>query len=166
MSSPRAVSNGLAGDDSGGARTYVAPQDEREGEHVQWTMSREAEIRGPISGQVRPPATQWLLTVVTLGVYAAIRHRRVNRELRDFGVDVDPLRALLAFFPGMLLGVPFLVTVHRTSQRVRVAQETVGLTPSIVPWRTTVLSILAFAHVPFEQAALNTVWHADTAGPP
>jgi hypothetical protein len=128
-------------------------------------MSRDAETAGPIPGRPRPPATEWALAVATLGAYAAIRHHRVNRELRSFGVDVDPRLALLAFFPGALLVVPFLVTVHRTSARVGVAQETVGLTPTVVPWRATVLSLVAFAHVPSEQAALNAVWHADTAGP-
>lgn len=128
------------------------------------TVSRDAETTGPISGQERPPGTEWALAVVTLGAYAAIRHHRVNRELRSFGVDVDPRLALLAFFPGVLLVVPFLVTIHRTSGRVCVAQETVGQTPTIVPWRATVLSLLAFAHIPFEQAALNAVWRADTAG--
>ncbi len=166
MSSSRAARNDPAGDDPARARPYVARDDETErGNGVQRTMSRGADIGGPISGQVRPPGAQWLLSVVTLGGYAAIRHHRVNRELRDFGVDVDPRLALLAFFPGVLIVVPFLVTVHRTSRRVRIAQETVGLTPWVEPWRATVLSILAFAHVPYEQLGLNAVWHADTAGP-
>jgi hypothetical protein len=121
-------------------------------------MSRPAEIAGPVPGQVRSPSKEWLLAVITLGVYAAVRHHRVNRELRDFGVDVDPRLALLAFFPGVLLCVPFLVTIRRTSDRVRVAQETLGLAPTIVARRSTALSILAFAHVPSEQSALNEIW--------
>lgn len=130
---------------------------------MQWTERSEDGIAGPIPGQVRSPWKEWVLAVVTLGVYAAIRHHRVNRELRDFGVDVDPALSFLAFGPGAVLGVPFLVTVHRTAERIRVAQETVGLPPSIVAWRSTVLAALAFAHVPAEQAALNAVWHVDAA---
>jgi hypothetical protein len=130
---------------------------------VQRTMTSENRIAGPIPGQVRSPWTEWALAIVTLGVYAAARHHRINRELRDFGVDVDPALSLAAFLPGAVLVVPFLVTVHRTSERIRIAQETVGLTPSIVAWRSTVLSVLAFAHVPAEQAALNAVWRADSA---
>jgi hypothetical protein len=128
---------------------------------VQRMMSRPADVAGPMPGQVRSPSWEWLLAVVTLGVYAAVRHHRINRELRDFGVEVDPRLALLAFFPGVLLCVPFLVTVHRTSDRVRVAQETVGLAPTAVAWRATVLSILAFAHVPGEQSALNEIWNTE-----
>jgi hypothetical protein len=128
---------------------------------VHQTRNPDAEVAGPSSGQVRAPWKEWLLAVATIGVYAAIRHHRINRELRGFGVEVDPELALLAFFPGAALGVPFLVTVHRTSERIRVAQETVGLPTSIVAWRSTALSVLAFAHIPAEQAALNAVWQAD-----
>ncbi len=128
---------------------------------MQRTMNRSVEIAGPVCGRVRSPSKEWVLAVVTLGVYAAVRHHRVNRELRDFGVEVDPRLALLAFFPGVVLGVPFLVTVHRTSDRVRVAQETVGLAPTVVAWRATVLAILAFAHVPAEQTALNEIWKSE-----
>lgn len=130
------------------------------------TMSREAEVDGPVSGQVRSPWKEWLLAIVTLGVYAAMRHHRVNRELRDFGVEVDPRIALLAFFPGVVLGVPFVVTIWRTSERVRVARETVGLEPSTAAWRAAVLSVLCFAHIPSEQSALNEAWGADDVGSP
>jgi hypothetical protein len=133
---------------------------------VQWTVTSENRIAGPIPGEVRSPWTEWVLAIVTLGVYAAVRHHRINRELRDFGVDVDPARSLVAFVPGAVLVVPFLVTVHRTSERIRVAQETVGLTPSIGAWRSAALSVVAFAHVPAEQAALNAVWRADGAARP
>lgn len=132
---------------------------------MQWTTIRPMDTTGPVSGQVRSPSREWLLAVITLGVYAAVRHHRINRELRDFGVEVDPRLALLAFFPGVVLAVPFFVTVHRTSDRVRVAQETVGRAPTVVAWRATVLSILAFAHVPAEQTALNEIWKTEEGSP-
>ena len=133
---------------------------------MQWTVTSENRIAGPIPGEVRSPWTEWVLAIVTLGVYAAVRHHRINRELRDFGVDVDPALSLVAFVPGAVLVVPFLMTVNRTSARIRIAQETVGLTPSIGAWRSAALSVVAFAHVPSEQAALNAVWHADGAARP
>lgn len=123
--------------------------------------STSTQVSGPLTGDVRPPWREWLLSAVTLGVYAAIRHHRVNRELRDFGIEVDPVKALLAFFPGAVLGIPYLVTVHRTSTRIRIAQETAGLAPTIEPVVSTMLSILVFAHVPCEQSTLNAVWRAD-----
>jgi hypothetical protein len=125
--------------------------------------STTTDVSGPRTGEIRSPWREWLLSIVTLGVYAAVRHHRVNRELRDFGVDVDPVKALLAFFPGAILGIPYLVTVHRTSARIRIAQETAGLTPTIEPVVSTLLSIVCFAHVPQEQATLDDVWRADAA---
>ena len=117
----------------------------------------------PSIGEVRNPWMEWGLTLVTLGIYAAVRHYRVNRELRDFGVEVDPLKALFAFVPGGLVLVPLLITVHRTAQRVAVAQETSGLAPSIRPELSVVCSIFAWLHVPYEQAELNRAWDAEAA---
>jgi len=147
-------------------RTFDWEDRQGRGSAVQRTVTSENRIAGPIPGQVRSPWTEWALAIVTLGVYAAVRHHRINRELRDFGVDVDPALSLLAFVPGAVLVVPFLVTVHRTSERIRIAQETVGLTPSVGAWRSAALSVVAFAHVPAEQAALNAVWRVDSTARP
>lgn len=115
----------------------------------------------PVPGRVRPPVTQWLLTIVTLGIYLVVHHWTINRELRDFGVEVDPVKATLAVFPGGVVVVPYLVTVHRTGIRIAVAQETVGLTASIRPALGTVASPFAALHIPYLQSELNRVWHAD-----
>lgn len=123
--------------------------------------SAEKTSQLPVRGRVRSPLTQWVLTIVTLGVYAAVHHWTVNRELRDFGVDVDPVKATLAVFPGGLVLVPYLVTVHRTGARIGVAQETVGLTPSVQPGLGTVASIFAAVHIPYLQSELNRVWRAE-----
>ncbi len=118
----------------------------------------------PVPGSVRSPWAQWGLAIVTLGVFVAVHHHRVNRELRDFGVDVDPVRAVLAVFPGVLLVVPFLVTVYRTCERIAVAQETVGLRPTIRPELGAVAALLTFLHVPYAQSELNRAWsHAEEA---
>ena len=120
-------------------------------------------VTRPSIGESKSPWKEWGLAVVTLGIYAAVRHYRVNRELRDFGVEVDPLKALLAFVPGGLVLVPLLITVHRTAQRVAVAQETSGLTPSIRPELSALGSIFAWLHVPYEQTELNRAWQAEAA---
>lgn len=112
-------------------------------------------------GLVRSPLNQWLLAIVTLGVYLVVHHWTINRELRDFGVEVDPTKAALAVFPGGLVVVPYLVTVHHTGARIGVAQETVGLTPSIQPGLGTVVSLFAAAQVPYLQSELNRVWRAE-----
>ena len=120
-----------------------------------------ARADAPTRGDERAPWLQWAIAVLTLGMYAVAVHYRTNRELRDFGVDVNPGVSLLAFFPGVLVVVPYLVSVHRTAERVGVAQETAGLVPSIRPTTCTVLSLVALLHVPYQQSELNRAWRAD-----
>lgn len=117
----------------------------------------------PHAGAPRSPRKQWGLAVVTFGIYAAVHHYRRNRELRDFGLDVDPLKATLAFFPGCLLLVPYLITAYRTGQRIAVAQETADLSPSIRPELSCVAALIAFLQVPYHQSQLNRVWAAHAA---
>jgi hypothetical protein len=106
----------------------------------------------------------WGFALLTLGVYAAVRQYQVNRELRDFGVEVDPVKALLAFFPGVLVVVPYLVTNYRTGERIAVAQETAGLAPTARPELCTLGSIFALTSVPYQQTQLNRAWQADAEG--
>ena len=120
-----------------------------------------AALPGPTSGERRHPWKQWALAIITLGVYAALRHYTINRELRDYGVDVDPVRALLAFFPGGLVLVPYVITNYRTGQRIAVAQETAGLVPTAQPEISALASLVLALHVPYQQTELNRAWNAD-----
>ena len=114
----------------------------------------------PKSGSMRSPRRVWALAVVTLGGYAVWHHHQLNRELRDFGVDVRPIVSTLALFPGVVVIVPALVTLWRTSNRLRVAQETVGLVPSADPFRS-MISLLAALFEPYHQREANRVWCAE-----
>jgi hypothetical protein len=115
---------------------------------------------GPRSGTVRSPTITWLLTIVTLGVYAFVHHHEVNRELREYGVEVRPVVSVLALVPGVLVIVPPFVTVWRTSVRIGVAQETAGLEPTIrAPLGAAAVVLGLFA--PYHQYELNRVWRAD-----
>ena len=125
------------------------------------TAPEQHRATRPARGEERARWREWAIAVVTFGVFAAVIHYRTNRELRDYGIDVNPTAALFAFFPGALVVVPYLVTVHRTAERIGVAQETAGLRPSIRPPRCTVSSVFAFLHIPHQQSELNRVWRAD-----
>jgi hypothetical protein len=114
----------------------------------------------PRAGSMRSPRRAWALAVVTLGGYAVWHHHRLNRELHDFGVDVRPIVSALALFPGVVVIAPALVTLWRTSIRLRVAQETVGLVPSADP-RRSVISLPAALFVPYHQREANRVWCAE-----
>ncbi len=116
----------------------------------------------PDAGEPRRPWKQWVLSIVTFGVYAAIHHHRINRELHDFGIDVDPVKATLAFVPGCVLVVPYLVTSYRTGQRIAVAQETVDLLPTARAEVSALASLFTFLQVPYHQAELNKVWATQT----
>ncbi|MCP5027897.1 MAG: DUF4234 domain-containing protein [Actinomycetia bacterium] len=120
--------------------------------------------RSPMRGVPRPPWREWLLSVVTFGVYAAAHHYRTNRELRDYGIEVNPGKALMAFFPGGLILIPLLITVYRTGERIAVAQETTGLPPTASPEVSAVAALFALLHVPYLQAELNRAWEADAQG--
>jgi len=91
-----------------------------------------------------------------------VHHYRLNRELRDFGVEVDPIKSAFAFFPGAILLVPFLITLYRTGERVAVAQEINTLIPTARGWIGPVAGLVLFLSVPYHQAELNKVWRADT----
>lgn len=118
--------------------------------------------RLPGAGEPRSPWGQWWLAILTVGIYAGVHHYRLNRDLRDFGLDVDPVKATLAFFPGCLVLVPYLVTAYRTGQRIAVAQETVDIAPAVQPELSCVASLVAFLHVPYHQAQVNRVWATQT----
>ncbi len=113
----------------------------------------------PHDGETRSPIGSWLLTAITLGVYAVVHHYLVNRELRDFGVDVRPVASMLALFPGVLLIVPAVITLGRTAERIGVAQETAGLERTASP-PVAAIAILLCLFVPYEQRELNRVWRA------
>lgn len=121
--------------------------------------------RSPVRGAIQYPWKQWGLAVITFGIYAAVRHYVINRELRDFGVEVDPMRALLAFFPGGLVLVPYLITNYRTGERIAVAQETAGLAPTSRPELSALASVFVLLQVPYQQTELNRAWEADARGP-
>lgn len=120
--------------------------------------------RLPGTGEQRSPWGRWWLAILTVGIYAAIHHHRLNRDLRDFGLDVDPTKAAIAFFPGCLVLVPYFVTAYRTGQRIAVAQETVDIPTTVQPELSCVAALVAFLQVPYHQAQINRVWATQAGG--
>jgi hypothetical protein len=114
----------------------------------------------PRTGRHRSPTRTWAVSVVTLGVGAVAHHYVINRELRDFGVEVRPLASALALLPGAVLVVPPFVTLWRTSTRIAVARETAGLRPA-APGVVAAAAIVLFLFAGYHQRELNRVWEAD-----
>lgn len=98
---------------------------------------------------------------MTLGLAAVVHHHLVNRELRDFGIEVRPWLATLALAPGGLLLIPALVTLWRTASRVAVAQETVGLRPTS-RGALGAAAVVLWLFAPYHQRELNRVWEVES----
>ena len=65
---------------------------------------------------------------------------------------------------GLLVVVPYLVSVYRTSMRVATAQQTAELIPTSRGGVGVLASVVFFLHVPYHQAQVNKVWEANSPG--
>lgn len=111
----------------------------------------------------RNPWGVWLLTIVTLGVFQAVWWYKINNELRNHGQRNDPTVALLALLLGWVVIIPFFVTIYRTADRIRQAQEAAPATERMIPVVGLVLmliNLIAPAGLPYYQSQLNKAWDA------
>jgi len=120
----------------------------------------------PRVGTAHVPWQMWLLAVVTAGIYALYHHYRINRELRDYGIEVDPAKSALAAFPGAVVVFPYLISVYRTGGRIATAQEAAGLEPTCVGLLGLLGGWLALLNVAYYQSEINRVWAASTGSGP
>jgi hypothetical protein len=83
--------------------------------------------RPPANVKLRQPWVVVALCVLTLGIYALVWYYKINREMRDFGIEQRdnelaksrPWVSLLAVTLGALLVVPRLVSLIRTVLRLQ-----------------------------------------------
>jgi len=117
--------------------------------------------------KLRDPIVVVILTIVTLGIYQLFWWYYANRELADYGRARDtkelgdnPLKSLLALFPGALIVVPAIWTTVTTFKRVQAAQRLNGESP-INGWLGVVL-VLVFSPllIGYMQSGLNSAWKA------
>ncbi|MGH2905599.1 MAG: DUF4234 domain-containing protein [Solirubrobacterales bacterium] len=128
---------------------------------------------GPETAKIRSPIAVVALSVVTLTIYQLFWWYFVNRELADLGRKHDredlgtkPLLSALAIFPGfLLLGIPTIVTTITTYQRMKRAQQLIGVEPQQQgnPWIYGVayvaISLVAWGYL---QRELNKIWRIDS----
>jgi drug/metabolite transporter (DMT)-like permease len=115
----------------------------------------------------RNPWGVWGLSIVTLGVYTAVWYYKINNELNNYGVENNPTTALLAVLLGWVLIVPPFVSLYRTADRIRQAQERSNAATRILPWVALALNfvhVVAAFSLPYYQTELNKVWDALAAG--
>lgn len=120
----------------------------------------------------RNPLLVALAMFVTLGLYGIVWWYLANRDLRDLGrrlgvseLEVEPWKAALAISAGLPLIVPAVVTLTRTCQRIKIAEQHAGVTyggPTNMPFKVAKACALCvmfppagFAHL---QVTLNRIW--------
>jgi hypothetical protein len=117
----------------------------------------------------RSPTGAWLLTVATLLVYFFVWYYKINDETRRYLRDdsIRPWHSVLAIFPGVLLVVPYFVSIYRTAERIRRVEERSGSPKRIRPALGAVFAFLTLLTVLlmggclfYYQDHLNKAWAA------
>ena len=102
------------------------------------------------------------LSIITLGIYSFVWWYKINNELKNYGIENSPAKAVLALVPGFLLLIPPFVTYYNTADRIQKAQVKSGAEERITPVLALLLYIVvSFLAVPYYQSQLNKVWDAE-----
>jgi hypothetical protein len=131
-------------------------------------MAEEVQIAGTGStAKIRNPLGVVGLSLITIGIYFFFWWYFINREMRDLGktrgVDLgqSPGNSVLAVTLGALIIVPAIVSEWRTSARIEVAQEVVGIERRASgPIIFILLLLIAPVGLWYAQNELNKVWDA------
>ncbi len=134
-------------------------------------MAETTRIDGTAAtAKIRHPIAAFLLVFLTLGIYYLIWYYKINRELRDLGraagqeqrLGRSPFTSLMAISIGWLILVPPFVSMYRTLQRIRAAQEIRGAGEPLNVWLGYALYLVGVFTLPVEiiyaQSELNRLW--------
>jgi uncharacterized protein DUF4234 len=117
----------------------------------------------------RNPTGAWLLTVATLLVYFFVWYYKLNDETRRYLRDdsIRPWHSVIAIFPGVLLVIPYFVSIYRTAERIRRVEERSGSPKWIRPplgvlyaFLTLLTVLLMGGCLFYYQDHLNKAWAA------
>lgn len=121
-----------------------------------------ASLRRSAPIKTRSPVVQWLLTLVTGGIWGAVWTYRVNRELREFtrSVDrpVDVPAGLLATLAGLqVVGIiPGVLAAAFTTLNIRTVQRWMPRGQrEVEPWLGAIAAAVFFLHIVYLQHRLN-----------
>ena len=120
-------------------------------------MSRTLATSDTPIGKHRSPWGVWCLSLVTVGVYYLVWYVRLNKEIaRAAGVDVTV--RTLGLWLSQCLPVVSWVSLARTAQRLRAAQERAGDEPSVSGGRTILASFWFASQTRYLQRRANLLW--------
>ena len=119
-------------------------------------------VKNEVGYMRRNPWGVFGLSVITLGIYWGVWYYKTNNHLRNYGIDNNPARAVLAITLGAFVIVPPFVSYYNTAERIRQAQEKAGASERINPVLALLLLIVVgvFA-LPYYQSQVNKVWDAE-----
>ena len=135
-------------------------------------MAERIELEGGVYLK-RSPTVAFLLTVATFLVYFFVWYYKINDETRRYLRDdsIRPWRSVLAIFPGVLLIVPYFVSIYRTAERIRRVEERAASPKRIGPSlgalfaSLTLLTLLLMGGCLFYfQDHLNAAWTSAQSG--
>jgi cbb3-type cytochrome oxidase subunit 3 len=104
------------------------------------------------------------LSIVTIGIYYFVWWYKINNEMKNYGIEVDPTKAVLAITLGAFILVPPYVSVYNTADRILKAQTKSGAADRIAPIIGLILMFVFSLAIPvYYQSQLNKVWDAEAA---
>jgi cbb3-type cytochrome oxidase subunit 3 len=104
------------------------------------------------------------LSIITIGVYYFVWWYKINNEMKNYGIEVDPTKAVLAMTLGAFIIVPPYVSVYNTADRILKAQVKSGAADRIAPIIGLILMFVFSVAIPvYYQSQLNKVWDAEAA---
>ena len=118
-------------------------------------------VQNGIGYKRRNPWGVFLLTIVTFGIYYVVWWYKINNEMNNLGVQCNPTSAVLAITIGSFVIVPTFVSIYKTADRIKQAQERTNASEHMVPVLGFLLTIVVstFAVV-YYQSQLNKAWDA------
>jgi hypothetical protein len=125
--------------------------------------------------KIRSPWAPVLLGIVTLGIYHFVWYYLINAEMKAYGdrtgdaelQTINPVRALLALFPGIfLLGIPTLISYINCAKHIERSREISGVRPESTAylWFVLVPYVGSYIVVYMVQQRLNSAWQAAAGG--
>jgi uncharacterized protein YacL len=118
-------------------------------------------VQNGIGYKRRNPWGVFLLSLVTIGIYYVVWWYKINNELKNYGIENDPLVATLAITIGGFIIVPPFVSIYKTADRIRQGQEKAGATERMVPILGLILFLVISSFtVVYYQSQINKIWDA------
>lgn len=137
-------------------------------------MAEELSAKGaPV--KVRSPWAPVLLPIITLGIYHFVWYYMILGEMKAYGErtgdeqlqTIEPLRGLLALFPGvLLLGIPTLISYINTAKHIEHSREISGVHPESIAylWFVLIPYLGSYIVTYMVQQRLNSAWQAAASG--